>query len=201
MGYYIRVLGVNAIPPTVDDLRNALSSAKSSAILNIETGTEANWQQLVLTHTKGTQIATIEFNPVTAGELGKDELDEFIAELDHYKPATAAQWLRQYLPRVAAIYAFQLLSGTEAEGGWDAVHTLQSAIWSTVGGVLQADGEGFSNEDGYTILWQFSDGVSGRWNMAVLDKGSWVAFEMDLANAKQRQLFFDGKVPRGVRRL
>ena len=53
------------------------------------------------------------------------------------------------------IYAFQLLSGTEVNDGWDGVHFLRGRIWRELGGILQADLEGFSNEDGYHILWQF----------------------------------------------
>ena len=37
------------------------------------------------------------------------------------------------------------------------------------GRILQADGEGLSNEDGYHNLWQFPEDAAGAWNMAVLD--------------------------------
>jgi hypothetical protein len=78
------------------------------------------------------------------------------------------------------------------------LHALQGAIWTKVGGVLQADSEGFTNEDGYNILWQFSDGVKGKWNMAILEDEKWIPFEMDLGNAEQRREFFDGRVPPGA---
>jgi hypothetical protein len=99
-------------------------------------------------------------------------LEEFISEVDDYQPASAAQWLKEYLPRVRVIYALQLLSGTDVDDGWDSVHTIQGAIWNKSGGILQADLEGFSNEDGHHILWQFSEHVTGPWNMAVLQKES-----------------------------
>jgi hypothetical protein len=57
----------------------------------------------------------------------------------------------------------------DTERGWDAIHLVQSLLWSAADGILQADGEGFSNLDGYHILWQFSDSVKGPWNMAVLN--------------------------------
>jgi hypothetical protein len=59
---------------------------------------------------------------------------------------------------VKVIYAFQLLNGTDVEDGWARLHSLYNAVWEHAGGILQSDGEGFSNEEGYTILWQFSDG-------------------------------------------
>lgn len=118
------------------------------------------------------------------------------------RPESAARWLERYLPRVKAIYAFQLLSGADFQGGWAAVHALQSCIWRKRGGILQADGEGFSNEDGYQILWQFADTADGAWNMAVLDKGGiWIPFEMNLGDPEQRTAFLEGRVPEGAKLL
>ncbi|HET9363685.1 MAG TPA: hypothetical protein VFP71_01735 [Candidatus Angelobacter sp.] len=199
MGYRIRVLGIKAEQPDLDYLQNRLRESKSNAILQIEAGEDSNWEQLVLSHPNGPEIALIEYNPVVEGELGQEELQEFIEEVSEYKPITAAHWLEEYLPKVKVIYAFQLLSGTEVEGGWEAVHALQSAIWTKIDGILQADSEGFSNEDGYYILWQFSEGVKGKWKMAVLQGEKWIAFEMDLGNQAQREDFLKGKVPVGVR--
>ena len=97
------------------------------------------------------------------------------------------------------IYAFQLLSGTDVEDGWTPLRRLYNAVWERAGGILQADGEGFSDEEGYTILWQFSDGASGKWNIGVLSGGRWIHFEMDLGNEQHRQAFLGGQVPDGVR--
>jgi hypothetical protein len=64
--------------------------------------------------------------------------------------------------------------------------------------IVQADGEGFTNEDGYHIIWDFSDQVTGPWWMAVLVNGRWVPFKMDLANRGHREAFLAGRVPAGV---
>jgi hypothetical protein len=199
MGYRIRVLGTRPEQPDLAYLRNGLRESKNNAILQVEAGSDDHWEHLALSHTKGPEIALIECNPVVEGELGHDELQEFIQEVSEYKPIAAARWLEEYLPKVKAIYALQLLSGTEVEGGWDAVHTVQSAIWTKAGGILQADSEGFSNEDGYHILWQFSERAKGKWQMAVFQDKKWIAFEMDLGNAVQRKAFLDGHVPAGAR--
>jgi hypothetical protein len=37
--------------------------------------------------------------------------------------------------------------------------------------------------------------------MAVLDKGKWIAFEMELGNLDQRKEFAEGKVPSGAHLL
>jgi len=93
------------------------------------------------THPAGTEIAIVEYNPVVEGELGHDELMEFIAEVQHYRPDTASRWLKNYLSAIKAIYALQLLSGTDEDDGWRAVHEIQSSIWNHSGGILQSDGE------------------------------------------------------------
>jgi hypothetical protein len=201
VGYCIRVLGTKSDHPDFDYLRNSLAESSSTAVLKLETGTQTNWEQLVLTHANGPEIAILEYNSVITGGLGQEELEEFIAEVEHYPPRSAAQWLKAYLVQIKTIYAFQLLSGTDVKNGWSAVHVLQGAIWTKSGGILQADSEGFTNEDGYHVLWQFSDGVKGKWNMAILENGKWIAFEMDLGSAKQRRAFFEGRVPPGTRLL
>jgi hypothetical protein len=150
----------------------------------------------------GPEIAVIERNLVRPGELGEEEIAEFLEEVSDLRPETAARWLEAYLPLVEAIYAFQLLSGADVGEGWKAVHAIQSELWRRLGGILQADVEGFSNTDGHHIVWQFSDDVSGPWKMAVLDgNGAWVPFEMELGNRKHRKAFMAGKVPADARRL
>jgi hypothetical protein len=109
--------------------------------------------------------------------------------------------LQHYLPGVKVIYAFQLLSGTDFEDGWAPLHRLYNAVWDHAGGILQSDGEGFSDENGFTILWQFSSSVTGKWNMGLLKDSRWVHFEMDLGNEQHRNAFLNGQVPDGAKIL
>ena len=197
MGYYIRVLGKTLGDIPLDKLREA----SHPAVLDISEGNGDAWEQLTLSHNSGQEIAIIEKNPVVEGQLGAEELREFIDEVPHYKPESAATWLQRYLPTVKVIYAFQLLKGTDVSDSWSQLHHLYSVVWNHAGGILQADGEGFSDEGGFTILWQFSDGVSGEWNMGVLKDGDWVHFQMDLGNEHHRKAFFSGQVPDGAKLL
>ena len=66
------------------------------------------------------------------------------------------------------------------------------------GAVIQADGEGFTNEEGFHIVWQFSDSVSGPWNMGVLQDGTWHHFKMDLGDPGHREAFLNGEMPDGL---
>jgi hypothetical protein len=195
MGYYIRVLGTELDAPTVDQMRQAALPA----LIESTEGSEDVWTELVLKHASGEAIALIERNQTDEG-LGAEELVEFAEEVGACKPVSAAQWLKSYLPRVKVIYAFQVLSGTEIGDGWGKLHAVHEYVWNHAKGLLQSDGEGFSNENGYTILWQFSDNVSGNWNVAVLgNSDTWTSFEMDLGDLAQRETFQRGEVPPGVK--
>lgn len=103
---------------------------------------------------------------------------------------------------VKVIYAFQLLNASFDDNNFEVIGNIKTKIWNKTKGILQADNEGFSNEDGYHILWQFSDNVTGDWSCAVINStGKWDNFIMDLGNATQRKEFQNGDVPKNARRL
>jgi len=196
VGYYIRILGRDPGNVPLQKLR----TSAQPAVIEVGGGSDEAWEQFVLKHESGQEIAIVEKNAVNTGELGADELQEFIDEVPLHRPESAAAWLREYLPTVKVIYAFQLLSGTDVNDGWSPLRRVYNTVWNITGGILQADGEGFSDEEGYTILWQFGEGVSGGWHMGILvEGGRWVHFEMDLGNQHQREAFLRGEVPDGCK--
>jgi hypothetical protein len=199
MGYYVRVLSTAADCVPLLVLQSLLEKKKLKATLSADEGASANWTQLILSHTDGQEIASIERNLVEEGSLASEELAEFADEITDCKPANAAKWLIDYFPRVRCIYAFKVLSGVEHKNGWEILGAVKNCIWSSASSVIQADNEGFSNEDGYHIIWQFSDSVDGDWWMGVLIGGQWKHFQMDLGNRKHRESFFQGQIPDGAR--
>jgi hypothetical protein len=202
MGYYTRVLTPTARGVSVEELRAILKAEALKASLEVEDGPANDWTGLVLAHQSGPEIAVIDRSPVGPGTLGKEEIEEFLEEIADCKPLSAAKWLSDYLPKVNTVYAFQWLHGTKVENGWEILRSLMIGLHKSVGGVLQADGEGFSDdEQGDHILWQFSEDVKGPWRMAVLRNGKWVRFEMQLGNQKHRDAFLRGEIPAGVRVL
>jgi len=195
MPYYIRVLGTQLDRPALEQLREVASPALVDGL----TEQSDLWSELVLKHASGQEIAIIERNE-TADGLGADELAEFMEEVAETRPTSAAVWLKNYLSKVKVIYAFQLLPGTDVEDGWGKLHAIYDYVWTCAKGILQADGEGFTNEDGFTVVWQFSETVSGPWNLAVLTNDNiWTSFEMDLSNRDQRAAFLHGEVPSGAK--
>ena len=197
MGYYIRLLSPSDALPSFEHLQASLRSFGPVSLV-VEEGDPADWKQLLIAHADETPIASIERDVVRPGELGAEEIAEFIDEIADGKPASAAAWLEDYLATVQCIYAFPILSGADKDDGWSAVYAVRGAIQETAGGIVQADGEGSSNEEGFHILWQFSDGVKGAWWMAVLRDGQWITFQMQLGNPRHRTAFLRGEVPAGL---
>src|SRR5687768_10053222 len=103
MGHYVRLLSPGDAIPTVDALRSALTENGRSETIAVEGGSPEDWTQLVLAHADGSEIAAIERNPVAPGQLGADEIREFLDEIEESKPESAARWLAEYLPRVKCI--------------------------------------------------------------------------------------------------
>lgn len=200
MGYYIRVLTKSKKIIPAAQLDYHLKNKGVKAKIKIETGSNNSWTKILLTHTKGKKIAIIERNPVKKGLLGKKEIIEFLKEIAKCKPKSAVKWLSNYLKKVKSIYAIQVLNGAYKNNGWEVIRSIQNELWNTLSGIFQADNEGFSNEEGYHILWQFPTHVKGSWKMAVLDKhGKWIKFEIDLGNKKHRKTFLAGKIPNNAK--
>lgn len=203
MGYYIRILVTQELDIHLDELLENLKVDGLIAKLALAEGdTPDKWTLLEVANDNGNALAQIERNPVVDGELGQEELDEFRQIVEDCKPTSAANWLTDYFDKVKIIYAFQMLNAAFEGDNYEIVDSIRTKIWNRTGGIFQADGEGFTNEEGYHILWQFSDTVSGDWSCSILNgSGAWEKFVMDLGDRTQRKEFQDGKVPKKAKRL
>jgi len=199
MGYYIRVLSTSSDCIPLSELQSDLDKDKLQATLSNGDMPDDNWTQLILSHGDGIEIALIERNLIQDRTLGSEELAEFAEEVSDCKPANAAKWLLNYFQCVRCIYAFQLLSGTDHKNGWEILEVVKNHIRSFAPSILQADNEGFTNEDGYHIIWQFSESVDGDWWMGVLYDDQWKHFLMNLGNHKHRESYLKGEIPDDVK--
>lgn len=200
MGYYVRVLGTDDPNIHINDIKTVLEIRNVKANLIVDPSeSEEKWSVLDVTNPIGETLLQIERNPVIHGELGQEEVDEFREEIADCYPKSAVNWLLKFFDKVKVIYAFQLLNAAMDDDNYPIVDAVRTAIWNQARGIMQADGEGFTNESGYHILWQFHDGVTGEWSMAVRNFfGQWTRFTMDLGDHQQRTEFLNGKVPKGA---
>lgn len=198
MGYYTRVLSKDEDFPSFDELSDLISTEHPACKLAIEEGDEDEWETLLLSGDDEVEIALLERKPVDDASPGQDEIADLIEDTQDCKPESGVEWLHNFLTEVKTVYSFQHLIGADSEEGSAALHALRSALWEGGGAIIQADHEGFTNEEGYHIVWQFSDTVSGAWNMAVLQEGTWHHFQMDLGDPDHREAFLSGEVPPDV---
>lgn len=201
MAYFVRVLSLSAEVPVVSALAKSIGRGR----LRVLEGDPEDWVRLELAHANKVPIAIIERNAVADGDLAVEELAEFDEELAEALPRSGAAWVRAFLPRVQTLYAIEVLDGAFADDGWWKIDAVRTALWKLGGGILQSDAEGFSNEAGHYIVWQFHDPESTPWEVALLQPGpngeQWVAFVIDLANPGHRSAFLRGEIPAGVTRL
>ena len=191
MSYYTRVFSKNEDFPPFDELAQWIRAEHPEYKLAVEDGEEEEWESLLFSGKDDVEVALLERIPV----FDQHDVSEFIEDIEDCKPESGVAWLKDYLASVKMIYAFQHLQGADTEEGGNALHALRSAIWERGDAILQADLEGFTNEDGYNIVWQFSDSVSGPWNMGVLQDGTWYHFRMDLGDPDHRAAFLNGEMP------
>jgi hypothetical protein len=195
VAYYTRVLSKQEQFPAFDELARLVRDGHPDYKLTIESGEEDDWETLLLSGNDEVEVAVIERNPVSIGSAGQDEIADFLEDIQDCKPESGVAWLTDYLAEVKTVYAFQHLQGSETEEGGNVLHALRSALWERGDAIIQADGEGFTNEEGFHIVWQFSDSVSGPWNMGVYKDDLWHHFKMDLGDPDHRAAFLEGEVP------
>jgi hypothetical protein len=202
MSYYVRVLTPEKRPISADGVRAGLAELGREDVTLVvdETEDEADWTAIVAYTKDGEPIGLLTRDArADADSLAKEELEDFQEELAEALPKSGAAWVRQYLKQVETIYAVQLMAKAFEEEGAGVPGLVLEAIRAEVGGIIQADGEGFSNESGAQIVWQYDDEIDGTWTAAVLvpDK-TWLTFEMDRADPAHRAAFQEGRVPEGV---
>jgi hypothetical protein len=195
MSYYTRVLSKQEEFPSFDELAQLIRAAHPEFKLTIESGEDDEWETLLLSGNDEVEVAVLERNPVYDGSTGQDEIADFLEDIQDCKPESGAAWLAEYLAEVKTVYALQHLQGADTEDGGNALHALRAALWERGDAIIQADGEGFTNEEGFHIVWQFSDSVSGPWNMGIYKDDLWHHFKMDLGDPDHRAAFLAGEVP------
>jgi hypothetical protein len=198
MPYYIRLITKSNEVVTAKELASALMQMPGFELV-IEADGRGTWSEMLLRKGSVDLCVLTRESDEDPGSLCQEELEEFQDEILDAHPQSAVHWLEEWLQHAHCISAFQILGGVKTDADWNAVYALRDVLLGRLGGIIQADGEGFSNEHGHHILWQFSDDVKGDWGMAVLDKaGHWRRFRMDLGNTAHREAFWRGEVPAGV---
>jgi hypothetical protein len=178
---------------TLEELR----CSPESAILELETGTEQDWECLLLKRRNGAEIARIHYCKVVPFGPGRETILECVKGVQGKEPIGAADWLVNHLRRVQMFYVFHPLNGARIDQGWREIEAVAGYLWSEHMGVFEI-GEGFTNEWGYYILFQNGAAAGIRWAGLLQPSGDWIHFKIDLGDKKQREAFSHGTLPEGV---
>lgn len=199
MSYFLRILSPSAQPLSVDPVIQGLRSREVRGIGLACTGEQSAWSSLILRHgQEGSVIAEVERLLVRPGSPGEQELSWLIRVAEKAQPLSASAWLSAFLPSVRTIWGINLYAGLNEEGGWAALGAFKDAIWSAVGGIQYIVDEGFTNDVGDQITWEFPPTASGSWWMALMKEGAWHRFEAELGNPVHKALFQAGQMPSRV---
>ncbi len=197
MGQIVRILTKDEKFIPLNDIRNYLYLKNLKCSLKLEFGTEAQWKE-VSVQCDGIEIFFIERDSIKDDAIAKKELKDFKKILKKATPTTSSEWLQNYIKDVEVIYAIEIFPEISQYSGWEVLSSIQSFIFKQMNSaIVQSNNEGFTNEDGFNILWQFtSKNLKGKCYSAILDKsGAWVPFIMDLTNEDQILDFQDGLIP------
>jgi hypothetical protein len=191
MSYYVRLLSHSDKIIPFNEIKAEVDS------LHLLKGNDQNWEQLEVTGTEGGSIARIERHP-TGENPGESELERLKNEVSRAYPENARNWLYDYLSRVKTIYSFQLSTDNiDSKQDWIILGRIQNYLKDNLTGIIQADNEGFFNENGDYILWQMYAGAGGSVPAATLDeKGEWIPFQLKLDDEQAVERFKRGEMPR-----
>jgi hypothetical protein len=174
------------------------------ATYDIAQGTDQDWSEITLRflpddaspdEPPDTPFATIyrHADPTTVTE----QISEWRKQLESVQPYSGAHWVRHYLRSVRTVYAFTP-HGIDEET-MTALRAVISGIQHEVSAILYAENEGWSNEDGYQITWQFGDPPSRteeEWWVAVLaNNDEWQTYCINLAKPEDIRFFREGNLP------
>lgn len=195
--------GTKNIPLSTDALAQWLVDALVDAEIESdeEEGTGV-WTQIALYLDNGDPVAEVD-----RFVKGEPDFDEYIADvvrllLDDKEPVvphSAVRWLCQYMHKVQVVYSFKPHQALYDEKGWAIFNQIWSNLKKLEPGIVHTQAEGFTNEAGDQITWEFPEVTTGAWKMAVLnDQNQWLNFTMDLANLEQRRSFQAGMLPDNI---
>jgi hypothetical protein len=169
---------------------------KQGKSIKLVSGMDASWEQIDVYEPENNLISILVRHSTSIGKSGETELSHMKESIKESYPVNAREWLTNYLSKVKTVYTFQLFGDRINRDGWPVLGRIQNLIKDTLIGILQADNEGFYNEDGDYILWQMYAGATGTIPAATLDaKNKWMIFDLQLTNTRAVGRFKDGLPP------
>jgi hypothetical protein len=191
MSYYVRLLTAAEKTVPFSEIE------KQGNYFKLVSGSSALWDKIEIYEPENNMISVMERLPLSAGGPAETTMAQLKSAVGNSYPVNAREWLRKYLSTVKTIYTFQLLAENITKDGWPVMGRVQNLLKDTLTGIIQADNEGFYNEDGDYILWQMYAGAAGTIPVATLDaSGEWIAYQLRLDDDLATDQFKQGLPPK-----
>jgi hypothetical protein len=160
-------------------------------------GTDQLWERIEIYSSSDNLLSTLERDIIEPGSVGEATLKELTRKIQDKYPVKTRQWLKNYFTTVKAIYTFNIFPDRMTKKTWPILGGVQNFLKQSLNGIIQADNEGFYNEDGDYILWQMYDGTTGNIQAANLtENGEWITFSLRLDDEKAVDSFKQGVIPK-----
>ena len=164
--------------------------------ITLISGTETLWDRIEIREPQENLICTLDRHYIAPGRLNETAIPALKESIQGSYPLNAREWIRDYFSEIKTIYTFQVFPDNITDKGWQVLGRIQSLLHDWLVGIIQADNEGFYNENGDYILWQMYPDASGSIQAAVLDeKGRWISYRLKLNNAQAVARFKEGLPP------
>jgi hypothetical protein len=197
----MRFFGLTDTPISVDKIAGWLQTAFiDGEIESEEEDYPGAWTTLTLYLDNGEPVVEIEKYSERDERL-KDTIQDTVRLLlddkNQVKPASAVKWLCQFMSRVKVLYEFRPMQAIKTDAGWEIFNEVWTNLRESMQGIVHLDDEGFTNEDGAQITWEYSGEETGDLKVAVLNERGeeWIEYTIDLANQEHKALFMAGKAP------
>lgn len=193
MGHYLRIFTPREERPSPTEIAAAALGAGAAGVrIGTQGGSGATWSDL-LVELDGEPVATLD-TTARGEELFDEEIEEFIGEAAASTPASNGGYVARTLAGAQRIYAFRLLTTATPEQD-AAQQAVFAQLHRLVGGLIHAEGEGFSEEGGTQITWEReAEAPSVPWEFALIrPDGTFDRFRLDLSDAAQITAFRRGE--------
>jgi hypothetical protein len=222
----MRFYGLIDEPISVDKVAGWLQKAMIDCEIESEEGEEdfpGSWSTLTLFLDNGEPVIEIEKYGLAEGNFTsaiQDTVRMLLDDKKPVKPASAVKWLCQFMSRVRVLYEFRPMPAVKTEAGWELFNEVWTNMRGILRGIVHLEDEGFTNEQGAQITWEYPDEndagtgsdaalhgtiaqaatdkiADEKLKVAVLDKNGqdWIEYLINLANQEQRALFMAGEAP------
>jgi hypothetical protein len=184
---------------TAQEFKERVASFSDDLTAEQVAGTPQDWREITVKDSRDWWWFNVERYPaVRGGERWDGDLEFFRSWLAIGKPEVNARWMEEYLNCVRTVYQFTC-SISCPETNIDCVNHLVRALRNDgLRGMLYAELEGWMNEFGAHITWEFRGNVSGDCLMAIRQPAGWVYFPIELSSPEQSEAFKSGLVPVGI---